>query len=167
MDTSITSHTQLYTLIGNPVSHSISPVIQNSIFAAKQFCNSKYIPLNVVPGEFDESILLLKQNFKGLNVTIPHKQTVMKHLDDIDEKALLCGAVNTVKNDNGRLIGYNTDGYGFMKAFDCLNIYMGHKDVLLIGAGGAARAVLCELLQRDCRVTIINRTQERALRLQQ
>ncbi|VBB08975.1 quinate/shikimate 5-dehydrogenase/glutamyl-trna reductase [Lucifera butyrica] len=165
MDTSINSQTKLYTLVGYPVSHSISPVIQNSIFAAKQ-CNSKYITLAVRPESLKEAVTVLKENFRGFNVTIPHKQAIMDYLDVIEPKALLCGAVNTVKNDNGRLTGYNTDGYGFMKAFQKLNIEMAHKEVLLIGAGGAARAVLCELLQHHCSVTVINRTEAKAKSLQ-
>jgi len=166
MDTSITGQTQLYTLVGCPVSHSISPVIQNSIFAEKQL-NSKYITLKIMPEKLRESVAILRDNFKGFNVTIPHKQTIMEYLDVIDTKALLCGAVNTVKNEEGRLIGFSTDGYGFMKAFECLNIDITHKDILLIGAGGAARAVLCELLQNHCRVTIFNRTLSKAKLLQE
>jgi len=165
METSITGQTQLYTLVGYPVSHSISPVIQNSIFAAKQL-NSKYITLKITPENLGEAVTLLRDNFRGLNVTIPHKQGIMKYLDVIDAKALLCGAVNTVKNEEGRLMGFNTDGYGFMKAFECLNVDIAHKDVLLIGAGGGARAVLCELLQNHCHVTIINRTLGKAQKLQ-
>src|SRR4051812_12503894 len=108
MDTSITGQTSLYTLVGCPVSHSISPVIQNSIFAEKQ-SKSKYITLRISPEKLQESVTMLRDNFTGFNVTIPHKQTIMEYLDVIDDKALLCGAVNTIKNEEGRLMGFNTD----------------------------------------------------------
>lgn len=166
MDTSITGQTHMYTLVGCPVSHSISPVIQNSIFVEKGL-NSKYITLSITPEKIRESITMLRDNFKGLNVTIPHKQAIMEYLDVVDDKALLCGAVNTVKNEHGRLMGFNTDGYGFMKAFECLGIDMKDKEVLMIGAGGGARAILCELLQNHCHVTIINRTVDKAKKLQE
>jgi len=78
----------------------------------------------------------------------------------------LYGAVNTIINNNGRLVGYNTDGYGFIKAFEVLNIPVDKQNILLLGAGGSARAVLCELLQRHCHVTIVNRTVEKAEKLQ-
>ncbi len=165
MDHTITGATQLFALIGYPVSHSISPIIQNSIFAAKQ-ADCKYILLKTPPDTLRESVTVLKGAFGGFNVTIPHKQAVMNYLDEIDPKAQLYGAVNTVKNDNGRLIGYNTDGYGFIKAFDLLNIAIENKKILLLGAGGGARAVLCELLQRQCDVTIVNRTADKAKKLQ-
>lgn len=165
MDYTITGATQLFALLGYPVSHSISPIIQNSIFAAKQ-ANCKYVLLKVAPETLCEALTVIKGGLGGCNVTIPHKQTVMKYLDEIDPKAQLYGAVNTVINNNGRLIGYNTDGYGFIKAFEVLNIPVDNQKVLLLGAGGSARAVLCELLQRHCHVTIVNRSADKAKKLQ-
>lgn len=166
MDTNITGRTRLYAVIGNPISHSISPAIQNSIFAAHKY-DGKYISLKVSPDSLGAAVSVLRENFSGFNVTIPHKQAIMGYLDDVEDHALLCGAVNTVKNDKGRLIGFNTDGYGFIKAFDHFNIAVARKKVLLLGAGGAARAVLGELLARRCQVTIINRSLERARQLEQ
>ena len=82
---------------------------------------------------------LLRSGYGGFNVTIPHKQAVMGFLDEVDPQALLCGAVNTVKNEGGRLIGYNTDGYGFAQAFVDAGVDIVGKTVVLLGAGGAAR----------------------------
>jgi shikimate dehydrogenase len=164
METSITGKTRLYALIGCPVSHSISPVLHNSIFAAKKLKN-KYITLEVLPGNLREAVAILRGNFGGFNVTIPHKQAIMDHLDEVAPGASLCGAVNTVVNDGGRLIGHNTDGYGFIQAFADAGVDITGSDVVLLGAGGAARAVLCELLSRRCRVTIINRSPARAQKL--
>lgn len=166
METSITGKTRLYALIGCPVSHSISPVLHNSIFAAKKL-KSKYITLEVLPGNLREAVAVLRGNFGGFNVTIPHKQAIMDHLDEVEPQARLCGAVNTVRNDGGRLVGFNTDGYGFMQAFTDAGVDIAGADVVLLGAGGAARAVLCELLSRRCRVTIINRSPARAEKLRQ
>lgn len=164
METSITGKTRLYALIGYPVSHSISPVLHNSIFAAKKV-KSKYITLEVLPGNLREAVAVLRGNFGGFNVTIPHKQAIMEYLDEVEPRALLCGAVNTVVNDNGRLAGFNTDGYGFIQAFVDAGVDVDGRDAVVMGAGGAARAVLCELLSRRCRVTVINRSPARAERL--
>lgn len=166
MDSSAHGVTKQYALIGDPVSHSISPFIQNSIFEAKR-SNSRYIPLQVKPQDLAETVTVLRERFEGFNVTIPHKQAVMKYLDEIHPYAHLCGAVNTVRNDKGRLVGFNTDGYGFMQAFAQVGLKISHRDVLLLGAGGSARAVLCELLRCQCRVTIINRSLAKARQLQQ
>lgn len=166
MDTSFTSATKLYALLGSPVKHSISPVIHNSCFTVQQL-PCKYLALNISPDYLAQTIPLLRENFQGFNVTIPHKQAIMAHLDEIQEQALLCGAVNTVKNEGGRLIGYNTDGAGFMKAFDMYGMKVAGKKVLLLGAGGGARAVLYELLQQGCHVTVANRSTERAELLKQ
>ncbi len=166
MDISLTSKTKLYTLLGCPVEHSISPVIQNSIFAAKGLA-SAYIVLNTPPDKLLHTMTVLKENFGGFNITLPHKQTIMEYLDVVDANARLCGAVNTVRIDHGKLLGFNTDGYGFMQAFSCHQIDIAHKRILLLGAGGAARAAICQLLQQGCQVTIMNRTWEKAKRLEQ
>ncbi len=164
MDTSCNQQTKQYGLIGYPVKHSISPVIHNSIFTARQL-NARYMTLAIPPQHLSACLPLLRENFSGFNVTIPHKEAIMEYLDAIDQSALLCGAVNTVKNDNGRLTGYNTDSFGFIKTFDHYGLDAADKKVLLIGAGGGARGALVELLRRNCAVTIVNRTPDRAHKL--
>lgn len=165
MDTTISSATTLYALLGYPVKHSISPAIHNSLFAWRNM-NSRYILLRIPPDDLASAAAVLRASFSGFNVTVPYKQAIMEHLDEIDGQARLYGAVNTVKNVAGRLIGYNTDGYGFIKALERLGIRVDGNHVLLVGAGGGARAALYELLARSCHVTIVNRTRSRAEQLQ-
>ena len=165
MDKTIGSATTLYALLGYPVNHSISPAIHNSLFT-KRNMNSRYILLKIPPDDVASAAAVLRASFSGFNVTVPYKQAIMEHLDEIDGRARLYGAVNTVKNVAGRLIGYNTDGHGFIKAFERLGITVDGNRVLLAGAGGGARAALYELLARNCHVTIVNRTRSRAEKLQ-
>lgn len=164
MDTTINSATTLFALLGYPVNHSISPVIHNSLFAGRNL-NCRYMLLKIPPANLGEAVAVLRANFGGFNVTVPYKQAIMSYLDEIDDKARLYGSVNTVKNVNGRLIGYNTDGYGFVKAFERLGIPVAGKNVLMLGAGGGARSVLYELMERCCHVTIINRSTANAEKL--
>lgn len=100
----------------------------------------------------------------GMNVTIPHKEAVMAHLDEVDESASVIGAVNTIVNRNGRLIGYNTDGLGFVRSLQEEMISdLRQSRILLIGAGGAARGIAYALLKAGCRsLHIANRTLGRA-----
>lgn len=166
MELAITGGTKLFALLGYPVSHSVSPIIHNSFFRVQK-TNCTYIPLKTSPEALRETVRVLRESFEGFNVTIPHKQAIIEYLDEVDPRALLYGAINTVKNDNGRLVGYNTDGYGFIKAFEMSGIEIEGKKVLLVGAGGGARAAICELLRRKCHVDIINRSLDRAIALKQ
>ena len=165
MDKMIDGATKLYALLGYPVGHSISPAIHNSLFAG---CNrnGRYILLKIPPVDLAAAVTVLRAAFSGFNVTVPHKQAIMGHLDEMDARARMYGAVNTVKNVDGRLIGYNTDGYGFIKAFERLSIAVDGQQVLLVGSGGGARAALYELLARNCHVTVVNRTRRKAEQLQ-
>ena len=165
MDTMIDGATKLYALLGYPVGHSISPAIHNSLFAGRGL-NSRYILLKIPPPDLASAVTVLRAAFSGFNVTVPHKQAIMGHVDEVDIRARMYGAVNTVKNVDGRLIGYNTDGYGFIKAFERLGIAVDGNQVLLVGAGGSARSVLYELLARNCHVTVVNRTRSTAEQLQ-
>jgi 3-dehydroquinate dehydratase / shikimate dehydrogenase len=159
--------TKLYGIVGNPVSHSISPVIHNSSFVEKGL-NSIYVPMKVLDiGTFIKDFR--KIDFQGLSVTIPHKESILPFLDDIDYVAGKIGAINTVVNQGGRLTGYNTDCMAAIKGLeDGLEEYKGtlkNKKVAIIGAGGAARAIAFGLKERGCNITIYNRTLERAMRL--
>jgi shikimate dehydrogenase len=104
-------------------------------------------------------------NFRGVNVTVPHKETVIPLLDEIHEEASFIGAVNTIVNRNGKLIGYNTDGRGFIRSLSERGVSLAGKDILIIGAGGASRAVSYYLCQESKSVTIYNRTRTRAEKL--
>ena len=134
----IDSNTFLCGLIGNPVAHSLSPVMHNQAFAAIGY-NAVYLAFRVI--DLDSAIKGIKAlNFKGVSVTIPHKVAVMQYLDEVEETAATIGAVNTIVNNNGHLIGYNTDSRGALEALKTKTAIQG-KSVAIIGAGGAARAI--------------------------
>ena len=143
----ITGKTQNLGVIGWPIAHSLSPVIQNAAIEAAGV-DYNYTALPVAPENLAAAVAGLKAlNYRGWNVTIPHKAAIMPLLDEVDEAAEIIGAVNTVVNDNGRLTGYNTDYLGFMGALNSRKIELAGKTAVLLGAGGAARAVIWGLLQ--------------------
>lgn len=161
MKTNINSNTNLYAVIGDPVHHSLSPIIHNNFFN-KRNMDSIYISLLVKKDNLENEVELLKNNLKGFNVTIPHKETIIPYLDEIDPLALEYGAVNTVKVIEGKLIGYNTDGWGFMKSLDSINVSLRNKDVLLLGSGGAGRVAAFEILRAGGNLTIATRNIDKA-----
>ena len=154
-------------IIGYPIRHSISPVFQQAAFDCLSL-EARYQAWEVEPGSLGQFIGGLRSaDTLGVNVTVPHKEAVMPHLDAIDEWARLAGAVNTIVNEGGKLRGYNTDGTGFIRALE----QHGHMSpeglrVLIIGAGGSAKGVALALARRGAAsVTIANRTLGRAQRL--
>lgn len=154
-------------IIGRPVRHSLSPVFQNAAFEAVGL-NWVYLAFDVVPDELRKSIAGLKAGgCRGLNITMPYKREILPLLDELDETALRVDAVNTVEFRAGRLIGHNTDGAGFIKSlrqdagFDPRG-----ADVLIIGAGGAARSISVALGQAGARsLIVLNRDVGKAERL--
>lgn len=143
----ITGKTQNLGVIGWPIAHSLSPVMQNAALEQAGL-DYNYTALPVAPEKLAAAVEGLKAlNYRGWNVTIPHKSAIMPLLDEVDEAARIIGAVNTVVNDEGRLTGYNTDCLGFMGALKSRKIDMSAKTAVLLGAGGAARAVIWGLLQ--------------------
>jgi shikimate dehydrogenase len=158
----IDANTSLFGLIGNPVAHSLSPVMHNQAFAATGY-NGVYLAFRVTdPGSAIKGIRAL--NFKGVSVTLPHKIAVMEYLDEVDETAARIGAVNTIVNNQGRLTGYNTDCAGALQALRTRTSIEG-KSVGLIGAGGAARAIGFGLVAAGGHVTILNRSRTSGERL--
>ena len=156
-----------YCIIGDPVNHSLSPGMQNAAFSALGL-NSTYIAFRVPPGELKESIESLRAiNMSGFNVTIPHKIEVMKYLDELDATARYAGAVNTVHSIEGILRGYNTDMHGFIEPLHKRKVSFDGMTVLLLGAGGAARAIIAALAQEKGihKVAIANRDQKRGTEL--
>jgi shikimate dehydrogenase len=166
MNSRVNGSTELYGVIGHPISHSLSPEIHNTIFDLRHE-NRIYLPISIPPHGLKDSIVMLRNSFKGFNVTIPHKETIMEHLDEIEEKARWYGAVNTVKVNNGKMTGYNTDGYGFTRSLQAEGISLKGKRILLIGAGGAARIAAHEILLQGGLLTIANRSGDRAHRLKE
>jgi shikimate dehydrogenase len=163
----ISAKTKFIVIIGDPVDHSLSPMMHNAAYenlgVNDQFvylgCNVKITDVGkVVEG------MRAMTNFRGLTCTIPHKIEVMKHLDKIDETARKIGAVNTVLNQNRKLVGFNTDWLGIVTPLEKITVLRG-KRVAVIGAGGAARAAVFGLLKRGAKVTIFNRTKDKADKL--
>jgi shikimate dehydrogenase len=157
-----------YCIIGDPIHHSLSPGMQNAAFAALGL-NCTYIAFRVPPSELKESVESLRSiNIAGFNVTVPHKVEVMKHLDELDVTAKKAAAVNTVNNIEGIFRGYNTDIQGFIEPLRRRMIDFRSMNVLVLGAGGAARAVVAGLAEESrsiSKVVIANRDVERAKEL--
>ncbi|MCT4592951.1 MAG: shikimate dehydrogenase [Anaeromicrobium sp.] len=159
MNHRIKGSTKLYAVIGDPINHSLSPELHNTLFDRGE-SDSAYIPLKIRYDELGENIHTLRNNLCGFNITKPHKQNIIEYLDHMDETSKVYNAVNTVKVENGKFMGYNTDGYGFSKSIEHLNLE--GKKVLLLGAGGAASVVLYELLKKGARVHVKNRSRKKA-----
>lgn len=160
----IDGRTQLVGLIGWPVEHSLSPVMHNDAFAALKM-NWSYLPLPVPSQRVNAAVSgLVALGFRGANVTVPHKQTVIPFLDEITPEAELIGAVNTiVVTGDGRSVGENTDAVGFVVALASAGFTVAGCHALIVGAGGAARAVVYALMESGARaVTILNRSIKRA-----
>lgn len=140
----ITGHTRLGGLLGSPVSHSISPLMHNDSFQELGL-DFAYLCFDVNPDHLKEAVAGLRaMNTYGFNLTMPDKEAVLPYLDELSLEAQLIGAVNTVKNENGRLIGYNTDGLGYMKSVDEAGCQIVGKEMTLLGAGGAACAIAAQ-----------------------
>jgi shikimate dehydrogenase len=157
----ISATTRLTGLIGHPVEHSVSPAMHNAAFAALGL-DACYIPFPVVPELLPQAVAGLRAlNFIGANVTIPYKEAVMPQLHVLSPQAQAIGSVNTLVVRE-RLYGFNTDADGFLRAlYDAGNTLAGKK-ALVLGAGGAARAIVYALLREEARIVIANRTLERA-----
>jgi len=143
----ITGKTQNLGVMGWPIAHSLSPLMQQAAIAAAG-ADYSYIALPVRPERLAQAVAGLRAvEFRGWNVTIPHKQAIMPLLDGIDPDARAIGAVNTVVNEDGRLQGYNTDVTGFLLPLQERGVKLAGQEALVLGAGGAARAVLYGLMK--------------------
>ncbi len=164
MDTRVKGDTHIFASIGDPVKYSLSPQIHNSIFSLNHL-NNIHLTFKIAEGDLENYIHIIRNNFSGISVTKPHKQSIIPYLDQIDEDAAKFQAVNAVKIENGLLKGYNTDGYGFVKSLELHNIDIDGKKILLIGAGGASRVLAFEILRLGGKLTITNRSLKNALKL--
>lgn len=155
-------------VIGCPIGHSFSPLMHNYI-SNKLDAPYIYEAREVLPEDLKDAVLRLKaENFCGFNVTAPHKIEIMRFLDEVSEDAKRYGAVNTVVNKNGRLIGYNTDADGFYMSLKYRGVNTSGADILMLGAGGAAQSVALNLSERDIgTLTLVNRTQEKAEKIKE
>ncbi len=137
----ISGKTRILGLIGYPVEHSLSPSMHNAAFdhLGLDYC---YVTFPVRPDLLEDAVKAIRAlNLKGVNVTVPHKERVIPFLDVVDEEASFIGAVNTILNDNGVLRGFNTDGRGFMESLKDAGVDIKDRRIIIIGAGGASRAI--------------------------
>ena len=161
------NETKLYGLLGKTLSHSISPSLHNTGFRDLDI-NAIYLMLECKEKEYLEDYIqsLKNLNFGGWNVTIPYKEEIIPYLNGFSSLARDAGAVNTVLNRRGRLTGYNTDVIGFQRQIEEAGFVVKDKKAVVIGAGGAAKAVIAALIQLSlAEVTIVNRTVENAAEL--
>ncbi|MFN3966865.1 MAG: shikimate dehydrogenase [Endomicrobiia bacterium] len=141
----IDGKTKITGIFGYPIEHTLSPFIHNAGYEYLGL-NYIYIPFSVHPEDLGKATDSLKAlNISGINVTVPHKEKILRYLDDIDSYAEKIGAVNTVINKNGKLVGYNTDAIGFLKSLK-ENINPHGKKVVLLGCGGAGKAIAVSLV---------------------
>ena len=140
----IDGYTRLAAVVANPIKHSISPFIHNSAFEATN-TNGVYLAWEVGATDLAETVANIRRyQMYGINLSMPYKEQVIPYLDQLSEEACLIGAVNTVVNREGTLIGYNTDGKGFFKSLPSFKI--SKKRLVLLGAGGAAKAILAQAI---------------------
>ena len=153
----IDGYTRLAAVVANPIKHSISPFIHNSAFEATN-TNGVYLAWEVDATELAETVANIRRyQMYGINLSMPYKEQVIPYLDQLSEEACLIGAVNTVVNREGTLIGYNTDGKGFFKSLPSFKI--SKKRLVLLGAGGAAKAILAQaILDRVSQISVFVRS---------
>ncbi|MEW9080788.1 shikimate dehydrogenase [Terrisporobacter glycolicus] len=159
----INSNTKLIGLFGQPVSQSFSPSIHNFL-SQKYKKNNIYMCFEIEKNNLESAAQSIKTfNMKGCNVTIPYKVDIISYLDKVDKNALLIGAVNTIKNVNNELVGYNTDGIGFIKSLTDEGYDLKNKKIIILGAGGACRSIAVELANKEVSyIEIRNRSEENA-----
>ena len=158
----ITGETRVLSLFGSPVEHSLSPVIFNSTFQ-KLSLNRAYLPFEVGETQLENAVAAARTlGFDGFNVTMPHKTRILDLVDRLDDVARRGGTVNTVAKVGRGLVGYSTDGEGAFRAIKSYGFEPGDKNILVIGAGGAARALVQRLSTGNNSVRILNRSSEKA-----
>ena len=163
----ISGKTRVCGVIGDPIEHTMSPVMHNSAFQ-KLGMDYVYVPFRVKKEELGRAIDGIRAlNIRGMNVTIPHKVAIIPFLDKLDTLAEKTGAVNTIVNDGGVLSGYNTDATGFLQALLEQGVEPRSKNVVILGAGGASRAISFILAERGAHLFILNRGLDRAEELSQ
>jgi len=156
----ISGKTKICGLIGDPVEHTMSPAMHNAAYQ-KLGLDYIYLPFRVKPEQLAQAVDGLRAlNVRGFNVTIPHKVSVIPLLDGLDPLAEKIGAVNTVVNNDGELRGYNTDSAGFLKALLENGIEPEGKKIVVLGAGGASRAITYALAGKGAQLTVLNRQLE-------
>lgn len=161
----IRSDTKILGLFAHPIEHSLSPAMHNAAIAELDM-NYIYVPFHVLPKDIAGAVDSIKAlNITGVNVTIPHKESIINFLDNLTDNAKRLGSVNTIVNKDGYLIGDSTDGPGFLKSLKEDLGDISNSKVLVLGAGGSAKAICFSLVDLGCEVVIANRTLEKAVNL--
>lgn len=157
---------RVFGLLGSPIGHSMSPIMHKAAYQRMNL-EATYVGFDVAPDQLEHAVNGIRAlGISGCNVTIPHKVEVMNYLDEIDEEARQIGAVNTIVNVDGYLKGFNTDGRGYIQSLLTVTESLKGQSILVIGAGGAARAVVSALSAHQPRnIVIANRTEEKARQL--
>ncbi len=154
--------TKVFCVIGDPIEHSLSPVMHNAAFKHLKL-DAIYVAFNVKKEMLEDAVRGMRGfGICGMNVTMPHKTAIINYLDEIDSVAKFVGAVNTVLNTNGKLVGFNTDGIGALKALKENGVEPRSKKFLLLGAGGAGRAIAFQLAKEAGELRILNRDGSKA-----
>jgi shikimate dehydrogenase len=152
----VSGKTKITGIFGYPIEHTLSPLMHNSAFSelGLDMC---YVPFKVSPDDLPDAVQSIRSlNLAGVNVTVPHKENVMPLLDKVDEEAAFIGAVNTITNHEGILTGYNTDGRGFMSSLAEEDVSVDNKNVVIIGTGGAARAISYYLSEKASKLSMFD-----------
>jgi len=160
----IKGKTKICVLLGYPLGHTLSPLMQNAAFSYRRL-DYLYVPWEVRPESLERAVAALQvwENFRGANVTIPHKERILGLVDRLSPEAQAIGAVNCLSLREGCLFGDNTDGKGFLLSLQEAGVEVEGKRILLFGAGGAARAVAFALAWSGARrISLVNRTREKA-----
>jgi len=158
----VNGKTKITGIFGYPIEHTLSPLMHNSAFSelALDMC---YIPFKVSPDDLPGAVQSIRSlNLAGVNITVPHKENVIPLLDKVDEEAAFIGAVNTITNHEGILTGYNTDGRGFMSSLAEEDVSVDNKEVVIIGTGGAARAVSYYLSEKASKLLMFDIDRKKA-----
>lgn len=164
LDQRITAKTLRFAVLGESLGHTWSPQIHNSLFSAAKL-DAIYLPITVPKPQLGSAADVLRSCFAGFNVTIPYKERIIPYLDEVDDAVRACGAVNTVENRGGRLIGHITDGLGMLRAIEECGVATKQVRALILGGGGAARVAAYEFLVRGGYVTIAVRNMDKGRQL--
>jgi len=161
----ISGKTKIVGIFGHPIEHTLSPLMHNSAFEALGL-DMCYVAFDVSPEDLEDAVKAIRAlGLLGVNLTIPHKERVIRFLDRIDDEASFIGAVNTIVYSDGTLCGYNTDGRGFIKSLSEEGIQFEGKRILIIGAGGAARAISYCLSEKTSSLHLYDIDRSKAERL--
>jgi shikimate dehydrogenase len=161
----ISGKTRVCGVIGDPIEHTLSPIIHNAAFKALKL-DYAFLVFRVKAADVEKAVSGMRAlELHGLNVTMPHKSAVINYLDEVDQAAKTIDSVNTILNKDGRLLGFNTDGVGALQALRENGAEPRGKKVLLLGAGGAAKAIAYTLAQEADELVILNRTTKQAVEL--